>query len=180
VRRLALALLIPPLLAAGCRETVETFPCPGSPVASLAFKGTRTAVSCAGGAPAAGLDSLYPATVSFTATITFLASGTDAALCLATPRAEPLLGTRVADQIDVALETRGALLSGCSASCAVTVHQQVTGTLQRNPGGAVSGFTGTLVDQATLDGTVTGAGCSPCTTPCQASYTLLSPPPVTP
>ena len=166
MRRLAPALLLLPLVAAGCNESVETFPCPGSPIATLAFTATRTAVSCA------ATNSLYPADVKFTGTITSSASGAGAALCVAHPRAEPLVGTLVSDLLDVSLETRGALLGGCNPLCAVTVHQQVTGTLQRDPGGAPSGFTGTLVDQATQDGAVSGAVCTPCVTPCQASYTL--------
>jgi hypothetical protein len=176
VRRTAHALLVLSLLAAACSEPVETFPCPGSPVARLAFSGPRTAVTCAGGAPAAGVNSLYPAEVRFTGTLTSSASGAGAALCLANPRAEPLLGTRVADHFEVALETRGALLGGCGASCAVTVLQRVSGSLERGPGGTPTGFTGTLVDQATVDLTVPGAHCSECTTPCQAVYTLSAVP----
>jgi hypothetical protein len=172
LHRLAPALLLLPILGSACNPTAETFPCPYGPVASLAFSGTRTLVSCAGGAPAAGIDSLYPELVSFTGTLTSSASGSVAALCLGRTRAEPLLGTRLADQFDVALETRGALLAGCNNLCAVTVRQQVTGTLQRGPGGDPIGFTGTLVDQATLDGAVSSADCSPCITPCQASYAL--------
>jgi hypothetical protein len=176
VRRTALALPVLTLLAAGCSESAESFPCPGTPVATLVFSGPRTLVTCAGGAPAAGVNSLYPGEVRFTGTLTSSTSGAGAALCLASTRAEPLLGTRVADHFEVALETRGALLGGCGTSCAVTVLQQVTGTLERDPGGTPSGFTGTLVDQATLDGSVTGARCSECTTPCQASYALSAVP----
>jgi hypothetical protein len=172
VRRLAPALLILPLVAAGCREAIETFPCPGSAIATFDFTGTRSQVTCAAGAPAAGVNALYPATVAFTGTLTATASGAGAALCLDHARAEPLLGTLATDQVDVALQTRGALLAGCSATCAVTTHQQVTGAVLRGAGGAPSGFSGTLLDQATLDATVTGASCSPCTTPCQATYLL--------
>ncbi len=143
----------------------------------MAFHGTQTAMSCAGGAPAAGANSLYPMEVSFTGTIAATSSGSSAALCVARARAEPMTGTLVADQLDVGLDTRGALLSGCNARCAVTVHQQVTGMLRRTPGGTPSGFTGTLVDQATLDAAVAGADCSPCTTPCTATYALDTPPP---
>ena len=174
MRRLAPALLLLPLLVTGCSQVVETFPCPGSPVASLEFSGTRTLVTCAAGAPAAGVNSLFPESVSFAGTLT--ASGPGAALCLARARAEPMVGTRVADQFDVELDTRGALLGGCSATCAVAVHQQVTGTLLRDPGGAPSGFAGTLVDQETLDATVAGTDCTPCVTPCQASYALSAVP----
>jgi hypothetical protein len=174
-RRLAAALLLP-LIAAGCSESVAAVSCPGLPLATFAFEGKRAAVTCAGGAPAAGIETLYPPTVSFTGTITS-ASGATAALCVTRPWAEPLVGTRAADLIDVSLETRGALLSGCNARCAVTVLQQVTGSLQRDPGGAPTAFTGALVDRATLDGTVAAADCQPCTTPCQASYDLTGLPP---
>jgi hypothetical protein len=172
VRRSAPALLLLPLLAAGCNQEVEGFPCPGTPVATLAFSGTLSLVGCAGGAPAAGINALFPSAVAFTGTVTSYSSGTAAALCVISSNAEPLTGTRVADTIDVSLETRGALLSGCNPLCAVTVRQQVAGALQRDPGGAPSGFTGTLVDEETRDAAVAGADCTPCTTPCQATYAL--------
>jgi hypothetical protein len=172
VRRSSPALLLLPLLAAGCNQEAEGFPCPGSPVATFTFSGTLTLVSCAAGAPAAGINGLFPPTVSVGGTVTSFDSGTAAALCVTRPNAEPLTGTMAADTIDVSLETRGALLSGCNALCAVTVRQQVAGTLQRDPGGAPSGFTGTLVDEQTQDPTVAGADCAPCTTPCRATYAL--------
>jgi hypothetical protein len=171
-RRLAPALLLLPLLTAGCNASPEVFPCPGTPVATFAFSGRLPQVSCAGGAPAAGASSLYPAKVKFTGTVAYSGSSASAALCVIRPLAEPLVGAQVADQVAVELSTRGALLSGCNARCAVTVLQRVTGTVQRDPGGAPTGFTGELVDQETLDPTVTGADCAPCTTPCQATYLL--------
>jgi hypothetical protein len=142
------------------------------PVVTLAFSATRAAVGCAGGGPAAGANVLYPAQADFSGTIAYSAASSGAAFCTGRARAEPLVGTRQADQLDVSLETRGALLAGCNKACAVTVHQQVTGTVLRDPGGAPVGFTGTLLDQATLDATVAGADCAPCVTPCQATYTL--------
>lgn len=172
MRRSAPALLLLPLLAAGCNQEAEGFPCPGTPVTTLAFSGTLSQVSCAAGAPAAGTNALFPVKVDFSGTVTSYSSGAAAALCVIRPNAEPLTGTRVADDIDVSLETRGALLSGCNPLCAVTVRQQVAGTLQRDPGGAPSGFTGTLVDEETQDPAVAGADCTPCTTPCRATYAL--------
>jgi hypothetical protein len=171
-RRLAAALLLLPLVAAGCSESVATVSCPGLPLATFAFEGKRTAVTCAGGEPTAGIDTLYPPTVSFTGTISSSASGATAALCVTRPWAEPLVGTWAAALLDVSLETRGALLSGCNDRCAVTVLQRVTGSLRRDPGGAPIAFTGALVDRATQDGAVAAADCQPCTTPCQASYEL--------
>ena len=172
-RRLPASLLLT-LLAAGCSQAVDSIPCPASPVAILAFQGIRTDVTCAAGAPAAGVNSLYPATRDFTGTITFAPGGSTAALCVASPGAEPLVGTRTADQVDVALTTTGALLSGCNAACAVTVVQRVTGTLLRDPGGAPTGFTGELQDVETQDPAVPRASCTPCTTPCQATYVLTA------
>ena len=171
-RRLAAAVLLLPLVAAGCSESVAAVSCPGLPLATFAFAGTRAAVTCAGGEPVAGIDALYPPTVSFTATISSSASGATAALCVTRPWAEPLVGARSADQIDVSLETRGALLGGCNARCAVTVFQQVTGSLQRDASGAPTAFTGALLDRATQDGSVESADCQPCATPCQARYDL--------
>jgi len=170
VRRHASVLLLLPLVAAGCTETAVTFPCPGTPVALVALSGPLTQVGCAAGIPAAGMNAIYPATVSFSGTIAYAGSG--AALCDIGPSAEPLVGTQVADAIDVTLETRGALLGACNARCAVTVRQQLTGTLRRGPLGAPSSFDGTLTDTASVDASVTGADCTPCTTPCQATYQL--------
>jgi hypothetical protein len=161
------------LLAAGCSQPVESTPCPGAPVATLTFTGTRTAASCAQGTePAAGANSLFPPTVRFTGTVAV--SGATAALCGIAPNAEPLVGTLVADVLDVSLTTTGALLVGCNAACAVAVDQRVQGTLQRDPGGAPSGFTGTLDDVERVDPAVARATCAPCLTPCQASYALTA------
>jgi hypothetical protein len=173
VRRRPACLLLT-LLAAGCSQSIESVPCPGSPVAFLRFKGPLTQVSCAGGAPAAGVNSLFPPSVDFTGSIIFTTGGSTAALCITSPNAEPLVGTQ--SPFDVSLTTTGALLSGCNAACAVTVTQRVTGTLQRDPGGAPAGFTGELQDLETQDPTVGGAACSPCTTPCQATYALAGVP----
>jgi len=173
VRRLLPASLLLTLLAAACSETVAVIPCPGSPVATFQFTNAPlTLARCDSGGPAAGMNALYPATVSFTGTVSYAASGNVAALCNIHPGAEPLVGTQVADQLDLALGTRGALLSGCNAACAVTVQQRVTGTLLRDPGGAPSGFTGELVDEQKQDPAVPAADCSPCGTPCQARYAL--------
>ena len=171
MRSLASALLLLPLLAAACSTNEVDFPCPGSPVAVVAFSGPRSLAGCGPDAPATVVDALYPASIAFTGTIAYAGSG--AALCNIGPNAEPLVGTQpVPDDIDVSLETRGALLGACNARCAVTVRQQLKGTLQRGPLGAPTGFSGTLTDTATIDASISGADCTPCTSPCHATYQL--------
>jgi hypothetical protein len=173
VRRHATALLLLPLLAAGCTDSEVAFPCPGNRVASFTFKEAPLLASgCDSGAPAAGIGAVYPGNVTFSGTISFAASGNVAAFCGIGPNAEPLVGTQVADQVEVALDTRGALLSACNARCAVTVHQSLSGRLQRDPGGLPTGFIGTFSDRATLDSTIAGGNCLPCVPPCQATYQL--------
>jgi hypothetical protein len=173
VRRHATALLLLPLLAAGCNDSEVTFPCPGNRVASFQFKESPLlSSSCAAGGPAAGINAVYQGNVTFAGTLSYVASGNVAAFCGIGPSAEPLVGTQVADQVEVSLDTRGALLSACSARCGVTVRQTLAGTLQRDPSGQPTGFTGTFTDRATLDGDIAGADCAPCTTPCQATYRL--------
>lgn len=172
MRRHAIALLLP-LLAAGCNDSEVTFPCPGNRVATFQFKESPLLASgCAAGEPAGGIGAVYQGNVSFSGTIAYAASGNVAAFCGFGPSAEPLVGTQVADRVEVSLKTRGALLSACSARCAVTVRQTLDGNLQRDPGGQPAGFIGTFTDQATIDDDVAGADCAPCTTPCQATYQL--------
>lgn len=161
---------------AACSEHAETIPCPGSPVATLTFTASNALVGCVAGATNQLMSSYYQPNVVFTGTISVSTTGGTAALCLVRDRAEPLVGTLVSDVIDVALDTKGALIAACNPRCAVTVHQQVTGTLQRAPAGTVTGFTGTLLDQARLDTTVDRADCTPCITPCQAEYVLTGVP----
>jgi hypothetical protein len=173
VRRHVTALLLLPLLAAGCTDAAVAFPCPGSRVANFTFKEAPLLASgCDSGEPAGGIGAVYPGNVTFSGTISFAASGNVAAFCGIGPNAEPLVGTQVADQVEVSLDTRGALLSACNARCAVTVHQSIQGTLQRDPGGQPTGFIGTFTDQATIDSAIAGTNCMPCTTPCQATYQL--------
>jgi hypothetical protein len=173
VRRQTTALLLLPLLAAGCTDSEVAFPCPGSPVATFTFRGAPLqAAGCDSGGPAAGINAIYQGNVTFSGTVSYAASGNVAAFCGIGPNAEPLVGTQVADQVEVSLDTRGALLGACNARCAVTVHQSLSGTMLRGPGGEPTGFTGTFTDRATIDSAIAGGNCLPCGTPCQASYQL--------
>ena len=177
LRPLALALASLAALAVACAEDPPR--CPGRAEGAFQLVATRTDVSCAAGAPATtgGLDDLYPATFTFAATVAFAAEGTGAAVCTLRRLSAPLTGTHQGDLVTVALETGGAVLTACSAACAVTVRQELAGTLARDPGtGLATGFTGTLVELATAAG---GVDCGPCTPPCQATY-ALAPAPATP
>jgi hypothetical protein len=55
----------------------------------------------------------------------------------------------------------------------------MTGVLARVGDAAPTGFSGEFTDQASVDTSVTGATCAPCTTPCQATYLLTGLPLVT-
>jgi len=161
-------------LAAGCAEDPPR--CPGRAEGTFQLVATRTDVACAAGAPATagGLDDLYPVTFTFAATVAFATEGTGAAVCTLRHLSAPLTGTHQGDQLAVALETGGAVLGACSASCAATGRQELTGTLARDPGtGLATGFSGTLVDRVTA---AAGTACGPCTPPCQATYALALPP----
>jgi hypothetical protein len=169
--RVALALAA---LAAGCAEDQPR--CPGRAEGAFLLQATRTAVACVAGAPATpgGLDDLYPPAFTFAVTVAFAGDGTGAAMCTLRRTSEPLTGTHQGDEVAVALETGGAVLAACAATCAVTVRQEITGTLARDAGtGLATGFDGTLVDAATA---AAGAGCGPCTPPCSATYALALPP----
>lgn len=169
---LALALA---LALAGCSGDPPR--CPGIAEGVFTLVATRTEVACAAGAPADGFDGLYPPSFTFTATVAFAAEGNGAAVCTLRRLFEPLTGTHQGDQVAVALESAGAVLGQCSAACAVTVRQELTGTVARDPGtGAATGFDGTLVDRATA---AAGVDCAPCTPPCQATY-ALAPAPASP
>jgi hypothetical protein len=168
---LALALAV---LGAGCTEDPPR--CPGRSEGAFLLQATRTAVTCASGAPATaqGLDDLYPRGFTATVTVSFAADGAGAAICTLRRTSEPLTGTRQGDQVSVALETGGAVLEACAATCAVTMRQEITGTLARDAGsGLATGFSGTLVDTATA---AAGVDCAPCTPPCSATYALAPAP----
>lgn len=126
-------------------------------------------------APDCCFDRLFPPTRTFQAVISYAALGDGAAFCLQRPGAAPYLGTRGAptaagETITVSLETSGAVLSSCAATCAVTMRHDLTGLVARNPeSGAVTGFSGTSTEVASA---TSSAACATCTTPCQATWDL--------
>jgi hypothetical protein len=202
--RAALAALAWAAGLSACTTPQEIAECPGLGMASLDLVATRTAASCQDDtAPADGdaacaaatppqtvqcllarpvppccFDALFPPVVTFTATFAYGPQDGSAALCLPRPGASPYLGTRTAavggDELSVALDTSGAVLTSCSAGCSVTVRHEVTGLLARDPeSGAVTGFTGQHVETASP---TAAADCTPCTAPCTATWSLAPAP----
>jgi hypothetical protein len=208
-----------PLLACAGSSTSGT--CPGNAQGTVQVLLTRAEAHCAGAArPAGGVDAcaaagigtdcagvglpaccfegLYPATRTLGLTIAFDAgdpSGTGAAwACTGQHGALPLAGAHAGrnELQGLTLEVRhGAVLAACAASCQVAVVQVLDGTLLRDAGGLVTGFTGTLVEtdspcaacEATCGGAcqddecnpcVTTAACGTCTVPCGATWNLTT------
>lgn len=190
---------------AGCRAGQVIEECPGVPVATLDLAATRTSASCQGDtAPADGtaacaagtppltvnclldrpvppccFDGLFKPEVEFRATFAFGSTGSAASFCLPVPGATPYPGSHAAvaggDQVSVSLETIGAVLASCSATCAVTMRHEVSGLLGRDPvTGDVTGFTGESVELASP---TPDATCTPCTAPCTATWSLAPKPP---
>ncbi len=129
-------------------------------------------------APDCCFDRLFPPTRTVQAVISYAALGDAAAFCLQRPGAAPYLGTRTAaaggETITASLETAGAVLSSCAATCAVTVRHDLTGLVARDPeSGAVTGFTGVSTEVAAA---TASAACATCTTPCQATWDLARAP----
>jgi hypothetical protein len=173
VRRLALSFLL--LAAAGCNPSGAPIPCPEAAVARFQFSGTLVDVGCVSGGPAAGVNTLFPGSISFEAIISYTPGGVGAAVCPVNKRAEPFMGTHggsTGDHVDVSLQT-SSYVSDCGLCAAIDV-QHVVGDLQRDQGGTPTGFIGTLTDTFTLDTSVAGATCAPCVTPCHGSYDLTT------
>ncbi len=188
---------------AGCTGGLDVPACPGVEMATLSLAGARVSAACAGGAPLDGtaacaaatppvtadcqgagplppccFDRLFPPVLPFRAVVAFGALDDSAALCVQRPGATPFLGTRAAapggDALTVAADTAGAVLGSCAATCAVTVRHEVTGLLARDPeSGAVTGFTGQVVETASA---TPSAACAPCATPCTATWALAPAP----
>ena len=173
VRRPAPALLLLPLLAAGCNAGGGGLPLPRQPGGHPGLQRDPDAGELRRRRPRRGGQRALPATVDFTGTVTSFSSGTAAALCVARPNAEPLTGTGAADAIDVSLETRGALLERLQRP--LRRHRPPAGG--RDPAARSRRRPLRLHRDAgrrgrRQDPTVAGADCAPCTTPCRATYAL--------
>ncbi|HET7755122.1 MAG TPA: hypothetical protein VFK85_14535 [Anaeromyxobacteraceae bacterium] len=165
--RWSLSILFAALLACETRATPE--PCPGVVQGTFQLSGELTeGASCAetsGGATGA---------IDLTVLVSFTGES-GAAVCLQRPLAEPLLGTREGDRIDVSAPARSGAARGCA--CTVQLLERISGTLLRD-GGVVTGFSGELNTQlAPADGTsscAAAAEAGACDVPCNVRWTLSS------
>jgi len=201
VRRPAAPISLLVAALAACTGASQVAECPGVEVGSLHVVGARTAAACLGDtAPADGsaacaaltppltvdcqtarpipaccFDNLFAPSIAFTGTLSYAVDGDLAALCTGRSQATPYLGTHASaaggDQIAVSVDTAGAVLGSCAATCAVTVHHAVTGLVARDPvTGVITGFTGEHVETTGLLSPL--ASCAPCGASCTATWTL--------
>jgi hypothetical protein len=140
-------------------------PCPGDVQAQFQLSAVLVdGAACQAAIQAAAAPALA-ASISFT--------GADAAaVCPSRPLAEPILGARSGDVIDVVASAEPAAASGCT--CSVRVVERVSGTVTRDATGAATGFTGELVDEvaAADGGPCTAAAGSTCLVPCAVRWAL--------
>jgi hypothetical protein len=182
VRRAALAFpLAVAVLAAACGEDAPAV-CPGDPVATFHFSGTKVD---AGDAALAGLEPDpalpdcpgpvgYPATGErlppFDGTLARDPSTDAATLCR--PREIFLFGQRTGSRYFLETGSTGAVLEGCSASCAAALRLLVAGEVVDGPDGEAAAFDGVLVEVITY---VEG-DCGECLPPgartCAGRFTL--------
>lgn len=193
---------------AGCAGGLEVPVCPGTEVGTFDLVATRTAAACQGDSappdgasacaeaeppstvdcqaarpvPGCCFDRLFPPRRELQAVVAYGALGGAAALCVQRPGSVPYLGTRTAvaggEALAVTLDTSGAVLASCAATCAVTVRHEVTGLVARDlASGAVTGFTGQAVEEASA---TPSADCAACVTPCTATWALAPKPPPAP
>jgi hypothetical protein len=166
-RPAALALLV--LLVAACERAAGPGPCPGEPEARLELRASLVEdPNLCAAAIGVGGDLTLPATLSFGA------SG-EAALCPERSLAEPLVGTRAGDAVEVAAPPRPGSVRGCA--CSVVVVEAIRGTLLRDEAGAVVGFEGELVDDLAPAGGLPSCAAAPgepCGVPCRVRFTLVA------
>jgi hypothetical protein len=159
-------LVLLPLLACGTRAT--QVPCPGE------VQGTFQVVAelVDAGACADALRATTP--LDLTVTVSFTGDS-GAALCLQRPLADPLVGTREGDRIEVSAPVRASSARGCA--CTAQLVEGIAGSLERADETGV-GFSGELrVEVSPADGS---SSCAPsadgdvCAVPCSVRWTLTS------
>lgn len=148
--------------------------CPGEPVASFHFVGTRVAA----GDPSIALDPVpatadcdaalgYPDSVDFYGTLSADAAGPAGALCRSP--GPVLFGQRTGDRYLLEASAEGAVLGeACTGTCSAGLRLLVAGDVLREGGAAVS-FAGVLVEVMSA---LPGSACGTCALPCAARYAL--------
>jgi len=164
-RPVAALLALAATAMAGCGSSYAGH-CPGVPLASFVLALTLDSTTC---------PTDQVSTQPFAVTITSDTASGAAWACSGRRLSEPLVGTLSGDHLQQATATTGGGVFGaCGASCAVAVTENLDGTLSRAPGGAITGFTGTLTEDASaLEGSSCG---TPSCVPCEVRYTVVSAP----
>jgi hypothetical protein len=171
VRRPAPALLAAMVLLAACAEDDDP-ECPGERVAAFRFTGTLVAAAD----PAAAALDPVPATADCGPQLGYLEalppmegtlaadpSGNAAALCR--PSGNVMFGQRSGLRFEVETGTTGAILGGCSPSCAAAMRLVITGDVLLDDEGAPRAFEGLLVEELRhVDG-----DCGSCLAPVEGS-----------
>jgi hypothetical protein len=162
--RTLLPLVFLALLACETRATQEE--CPGAVQGTFRIVGEIVdGAACAETGGAAG-------TLDLAFAVSFTGDG-GAAVCLQRTMAEPLLGTRDGDRIDVSAPLRSGTARGCA--CTVQLLERISGTLVRD-GDVPVGFSGELsTDLSPADGTTSCAATADgggCVVPCSVRWAL--------
>lgn len=168
--RLALVLVLPIALAACADEDAAV--CPGEPVATFHFAGTKVAAGDPALDPAPDVpdctdDLGFPAAIAFQGTLAADPASSAGTLCRA--QGPVLFGTRAGDHFAVETSTDGAVLGEqCAPTCSAGLSLLVTGDVVRVDGAAAS-FSGLLVEVMSA---AAGSACGACALPCAARYAL--------
>lgn len=156
------AALLPLLILLAACAPEPTASCPGEPVGIFAFTAgldpDPALTDCAAAMK-------FPPSLSFRGTLSADPTGPAAALCRSD--GPVLFGTRSGTRWEIVNEADGAVLGGCSPTCAAHSRVVITGDVVPDAS-APTGFTGVLVEELT----VTDGACGACVLPCAARYAL--------
>lgn len=151
MRRSIHATLVALTLAAGCADDAAPR-CPGEPVATFVFGGSR--VDPAGLAldpfpevANCGDELDYPPTLPRPVQGTLSADAATGAAALCRSDGSVMFGQRSGARFVVETETTGAILGACSPSCAAAMRLVIAGDVLFDEAGAPRAFEGLLVEE---------------------------------
>jgi len=153
------------LAALGCPGGSVAGHCPGLPLARLTLVPVVDP-----GRTTCPADQI--STVPFAVTITQDQASDVAWACSGRRLSDPLAGTLSGNDLTASATSDGGVFGTCAVTCSVRVTETLDGTLARDLGGAVTGFSGTLMESANAD---VELSCGACTMPCTVAYTVASP-----